>query len=114
MSLFSTVEDSRNNNFSKTETSALGPQPSQLDPAIKYNTPPEKVTRVKQQDSIELENLPFSSEEDKPSVESCAPIRSTTPRSSASPVRRILRMGVQDKISLFEAIRETNEWTFPG
>ncbi|GJY32443.1 hypothetical protein Tco_0416912 [Tanacetum coccineum] len=89
MSLFLTVEDSRNN-FSKTETSALGPQPSQLDPAIKYNTPPEKVPQVEQQDSIELENLPFLSEEDKPSVvRSCAPIRSTTPRRSTYPMRCI-------------------------
>ncbi|GJY93207.1 hypothetical protein Tco_0508989 [Tanacetum coccineum] len=89
MSLFLTVENSRNN-FSKTETSALGPQPSQLNPAIKYNTPPEKVAQVEQQDSIELENLPFLSEEDKPSVvRSCAPIRSTTPRRSTYPMRCI-------------------------
>ncbi|GJR14855.1 nucleolar protein 14 [Tanacetum coccineum] len=81
MGLFPTVEDSRNSNFSKTETSAFGLQPSQLDPALKYNTPPEKVAQVEQQDSIELENLPFSSEEDKPCVESsCATIRSTTTR----------------------------------
>nr|GEZ31108.1 proteoglycan 4-like [Tanacetum cinerariifolium] len=90
MSLFPTAEDSRNSNFSKTETSALGPQASQLVPPIKYNVPPEKVAQAEQQDSIEMENSPFSSEEDQLSVErSCAPIRSTTPRRSASPMRRI-------------------------
>ena len=50
MSLFPTVEDSRNNNFNKNKTSALAPQPSQLDPLVKYNVLPTKVAQVEPQD----------------------------------------------------------------
>ncbi|PWA49906.1 SGNH hydrolase-type esterase domain-containing protein [Artemisia annua] len=122
MSVFPTVEDSRNSNFNKNETSALAPQPSQLDPPIKYNVLTAKFSQVEPQDSIEMENSPLLSEEDQPSVErSFALIRSTTPKRGKVVFQRdagnssdkedpekpskndVLRMRVKDKISLFES-----------
>ncbi|KAJ8433867.1 hypothetical protein Cgig2_032078 [Carnegiea gigantea] len=58
--------------------------------AVEYNTSLAKAAEIERQSSTESEDLSFSSEDEQPCIESCrAFIRSTSPRRSASPLRRI-------------------------